>query len=221
MPWVFFDIGGPLYDEDENVADYYEQIRLHFNLTPEQLEQEKLEAKTVRADNRFRFIIDKHSKDGVEAEKSFWAIRAKRTGIGLKKLRPGVIELLDWLKSHSCGLGVIANQPVEIRSIMERDNILRFFDVVIISEEVKLEKPNPRIFQLAMERAGAKPAECWFVGDRIDNDIKPAKKAGMHTVWVRGVSEHDDEAPKDESEQPEAEIRALADLKKLMWAAFF
>lgn len=46
-------------------------------------------------------------------------------------------------------------------------------------------KPDLRIFQIALDRANCNPEEAGMVGDRIDNDIIPANKIGMKTVWIK------------------------------------
>ena len=47
-----------------------------------------------------------------------------------------------------------------------------------------MEKPDPRIFLWALERAGCRPQDAVMIGDRIDNDIVPAKALGMRTVHL-------------------------------------
>ncbi|MGI0038057.1 MAG: HAD family hydrolase, partial [Nitrososphaera sp.] len=54
--------------------------------------------------------------------------------------------------------------------------------VKMISSSVKLAKPDPRIFQIALEKAGRSAKECIMVGDRLDTDICPAKSIGMNTI---------------------------------------
>ncbi len=46
-------------------------------------------------------------------------------------------------------------------------------------------KPDRRIFEIALERGNCKPFEAVMIGDRIDNDIVPARLLGMHTIWIR------------------------------------
>ncbi len=48
-----------------------------------------------------------------------------------------------------------------------------------------MSKPDKRIFEKAFELAGCLPTESVMVGDRLDNDIKPAKSLGMKTIWIR------------------------------------
>ena len=68
---------------------------------------------------------------------------------------------------------------------LEKLGLLKHIDLVIASAEEGVAKPDLRIFQIALARADCKPEEAVMVGDRIDNDIIPANKIGMTTVWIR------------------------------------
>ena len=57
-----------------------------------------------------------------------------------------------------------------------------------------LSKPDLTIFEYALEKAGISPQEAIYVGDRIDNDMIPAKKLGMTTIWIRqGLGKYNQE----------------------------
>ncbi len=83
-------------------------------------------------------------------------------------------------------LGIIANQPTWIRARMHEWNLLEFFEseCVVISDEVAVSKPSPEIFQFALDQAAVKPGDAVMLGNDYVNDIEPAKRLGMHTVWV-------------------------------------
>ena len=97
---------------------------------------------------------------------------------------------------------------------MNKLGLLKYIDLVIASAEEGVEKPDLRIFQLALERANCKPEEAVMVGDRIDNDMIPAKKIGMKTVWIKqgfgGLSEQMTEA-----QQPDYSVDSLNELLPL------
>ena len=80
---------------------------------------------------------------------------------------------------------------------------------MIASAEEGVEKPNPRIFQIALERANCLPENAVMVGDRLDNDIIPAKELGMKTIWVKqGFAEY-----KLDSVSPDYIIKTLEEIK--------
>ena len=82
-------------------------------------------------------------------------------------------------------IGIIANQPREVRAVLEERGIAAAFETMAISEELQVDKPDPRIFEWAFEQAQIEPSATMMVGDRLDNDVKPAKALGMKTCWLR------------------------------------
>ena len=54
-----------------------------------------------------------------------------------------------------------------------------------ISSEIELAKPSREFFEFLLQQAQCRPDEAIMVGDRIDNDIRPAKALGMRTIWVK------------------------------------
>lgn len=93
--------------------------------------------------------------------------------------------------------------------------MLKYIDLVIASAEEGVAKPDLRIFQIALERADCKPEEAVMVGDRIDNDIIPANKIGITTVWIRqgfgGLAK-----PKNAAEKPDYTINSLNELFEII-----
>jgi FMN phosphatase YigB (HAD superfamily) len=83
-------------------------------------------------------------------------------------------------------LGIIANQPTWIRASMDAWGLLRYFEAesIVISDEVAVSKPSPEIFQFALEQAGVEPEDAVMIGNDYLNDIEPAKRLGMRTVWI-------------------------------------
>lgn len=82
-------------------------------------------------------------------------------------------------------LGVIANQLDGLKERLESFGILKYFKYVISSWDVKVMKPDIRIFEYALKTANCKPQDAVMIGDRIDNDTAPAQSLGMKTVWIK------------------------------------
>lgn len=82
-------------------------------------------------------------------------------------------------------IGIIANQSLGTESRLRNFGILQYIDLVIASAEEGVAKPNRKIFERALERAICNPIEAVMIGDRIDNDIMPAKEIGMVTIWIK------------------------------------
>lgn len=63
--------------------------------------------------------------------------------------------------------------------------MLKYINLVIVSAEEGVVKPDLRIFEIALNKADCKAEESVIVGDRLYNDIVPANKIGIKTVWVK------------------------------------
>ena len=96
-----------------------------------------------------------------------------------------LLETLDILKRRGYNLGIIANQAMGTAKRLDAWGLSMYFDVVAASAELGVAKPNKLIFERAFELAGCQPQNSVMVGDRLDNDIAPAKSLGMRTVWIR------------------------------------
>jgi 5'-nucleotidase len=82
-------------------------------------------------------------------------------------------------------LGLLSNGLLEIqRAKLARFPELQQARVAILAEEVGLRKPDPAIFELALERAGLRAEEVLVIGDSYETDIAPARALGMRTLWI-------------------------------------
>lgn len=94
--------------------------------------------------------------------------------------RPTIAELRD----RGFGLGVISNFEAWLHDLLDRVEVADAFDVVAISGPLGIEKPDPRIFHWALERAGERPEHCLHVGDSPFFDAEAARDCGMHGVLL-------------------------------------
>ena len=94
------------------------------------------------------------------------------------------VPVLSALK-NKYDLAVIANQFAGTDKRLKNFGIYDDFKFVLASSDVGVSKPNPVIFKTALEKAGCYAYEAFMIGDRIDNDIAPAKSLGINTVWIR------------------------------------
>jgi len=110
-------------------------------------------------------------------------------------------------------LGLITNGPVRTqRPKIERFGLAQYMDVLIVSEEVGVAKPDPAIFMLALERLAVGPAEALFVGDSPEYDLRGAAAAGLPFVWMNPRHE----PLPDDLPRPFAIIERLAELPPLL-----
>ena len=100
---------------------------------------------------------------------------------------PGAREVLQALKKKKIRMGIISDNgshpPAAVRKALTGAKLLPFFTkkLILLSSEVRIDKTEPAIFRLALDRAGAiDPRECMFVGDDPD-ERRMARLAGMRT----------------------------------------
>lgn len=94
-------------------------------------------------------------------------------------IRPGTFEALDRLKSAGLKLAIVSNADGRVEADARRFGLASFFDVIIDSQVVGFEKPDPRIFQLALERLGTSAEDAMYVGDIYSIDMLGARAAGI------------------------------------------
>ncbi len=171
VDWIFFDLGSTLLDESGAERRRMEETVAGSNVTYEAFFEAALDA-ARRNENGYKAALERFG-----LTKTPWRPEEET-------LYPETRELLKRL-SGQYRLGVIANQEPGAEQRLERFGIRPFFDVIVCSAESGVAKPDPRIFLMALEQANCPPERAAMVGDRLDNDVIPAKELGMRTVWVR------------------------------------
>lgn len=94
----------------------------------------------------------------------------------------GVWETLTELKKRGHRMAVVSNNPPKIRFEIKRLKITDFFEEIILSSEVELEKPDPKILNLACQNLGADPAQTIYIGDH-PLDVYCANLANIASAW--------------------------------------
>ncbi len=102
----------------------------------------------------------------------------------------GMENFLEYLKNKGIRTGVISNISYAQSAVAGRINRMlpgNSFEFIITSSNYIFRKPNRRIFDLALEKAGLNPDETWYIGDQYECDIKGALNAGIFPVWYIGA----------------------------------
>lgn len=105
-------------------------------------------------------------------------------------LLPSTPRVLSGLRERGLQLGVVSNSDGRIFSVLNRCGIADFFQVVIDSHDVGVEKPDPRIFQFALAKTKARPEQTVYVGDIYSIDVIGAERAGLQPVLLDGVGSY-------------------------------
>ena len=97
---------------------------------------------------------------------------------------PEVPATLERLRAGGARLAVVSNWDVSLHDVLERTGLRGLVDVVVISAELGVAKPDPAIFRAALDRLGASAADAMHVGDSVEADVAGARAAGLEAVLV-------------------------------------
>jgi len=97
---------------------------------------------------------------------------------------PDVRPALERLRRRDFRLGVVSNATDLLNKVFRNLDLSKYFDFVIVSDEVGVRKPSPRIFTMAAEKAGVSPSRSIYLGDKPTVDILGATRAGMNAILV-------------------------------------
>lgn len=225
---IFFDLDRTLWDFDAAAEVAFERIYEQYNLKSlgipsahefhevyhplnERLWELYREDKITKADlNRTRFlkplehygIHDVKLADHLSEDYVYWSPRIVR-------LVPGTMELLEYLKPKY-HLHLITNGFEEVQDTkLTLSGMKPYFETLTVSEEVGVKKPNPEIFQYALNKAHATAKESLMIGDEMAVDIDGARAAGIDTVLFN---------PKGEKIEGERtfEVKDLREIKQIL-----
>ena len=172
VKWIFFDVGSTLVDETEA---YNHRAREMIDGT----------GITFFAFDSKRIELAKQGFDGNSEAIRYFGLTKTPWHSEDEKPFADAYETLEALKERGYRLGIIANQAVGTAKRLDAWGLLKYFEVIAASAELGIAKPNKLIFEKALQMAGCHSNNSVMVGDRLDNDILPAKELGMKTVWIR------------------------------------
>lgn len=110
-------------------------------------------------------------------------------------------------------LGIAGQYGADLLEVLEGESLIDLFTYRFTQDDFDITKPDPRYLERIARACGVDPGECVMVGDRIDNDIIPARQLGMKAVLVR-VGLHRKQQPRIPAEIPDAEIEGIQGLAK-------
>ena len=171
IKWLFFDVGSTLVDESLAYEHRFRDIAQAANTGFDHVYQTAMS------------FYHQNKKGDLET--------ARILNVALTKWHTEDERL--YADAESClkelstrySIGIIANQLPGTRERLEQYGILPYVDLIVASAEEGVSKPDRRIFEIALRRSNCTPEQAVMIGDRIDNDILPAKAMGMRTVWIR------------------------------------
>ncbi len=101
-------------------------------------------------------------------------------------LRPDCVKTLAGLRARGLHVGVVSNIDDDyLVPMLERAGLTGLLDAWTSSEQARSCKPDARIFEIALRKAGATPAETLFIGDSLEADVAGARALGLFAVHLR------------------------------------
>jgi len=185
---VVFDVGGTLIDPNKKVRqEMFEKVFRKYKFNVKDYKEFWLKVLEIAADANVGKI--KNSKTFWEAvfEKNLDKKIVEELDdayLKPKKLYDDVVTALEKLRKKEV-LAVVSNANVYwFYPPFKKFKLEKFFDVVVVSAEVGVKKPNKKIFELALRKLKVKPHEAIYVGNDLIADVYGAKKAGLKTVLI-------------------------------------
>lgn len=226
LSWIFIDIGGPILDDGplfHYLAEALREIlRAQGHPVTEESFQEAMHLGWRQgAPSTLDYIIE-HFAPGKEefrrGQEAYWKVfrgLSDEEYRSLQILRPRVPQALEALSTRY-ELATLSNNIVRVKGLLEEYGLAGFFSVSGISEEVGYSKPDPRLYQHVLHEAGCRPEEALMVGDRLDNDILPARKLGMMTAQVMLENNFGSADPASDQIDPDFQVGSLWELAQIL-----
>lgn len=104
-------------------------------------------------------------------------------GFGADDLYPDARPSLAALRAMGIWVGVAGNQTSRAGALLRKLDLP--VDLIATSEDWGVSKPDPSFFRALIAAGPSEASRIMYVGDRLDNDLKPAKAAGLRTAFIR------------------------------------
>lgn len=175
---VVFDVGETLIDESRSYGAWADWLGV-----PRHTFSSVLGAVIARGlDHRQVFQCLRPGFD-LDAERRRRADAGQPDTFGEADLYPDARPCLQALREMGLWVGIAGNQPAQAGQVLRSLSLPA--DMIGTSEDWGASKPDPAFFREVAAAAPCAPGEIAYVGDRLDNDLKPAKAAGMRTAFIR------------------------------------
>jgi len=189
---AIFDLDGTLLNRDESVKVFIDREYDRLKELIGHIPKEKYVTRFIELDSRgyvwkdkvYQQIVDEFYFTNITWEELLqdYISEFKNNCIPF----PNLIGMLEELKSNNLLLGMITNGYGQF----QMDNIIalgieKYFDIILVSEWEGIKKPDPLLFNKALEKLNVSANEGVFMGDHPINDVLGAKKVGMKGIWKK------------------------------------
>jgi putative hydrolase of the HAD superfamily len=236
---IFFDLGDTLLYFDGDWPEVFFQARQvllnslqqsGIDLTPEFVEDfyQRMSDYYRERDTEFIEYTVKNVLINILEERGFQAIPDSTLTRSLADMH--LITQAHWIPEddalitleelRQCGyrLALISNASDDPNTqvLVDKLGAREYFEVIISSAAMGIRKPNPKIFQEALERMHLSPENVAMVGDRLGADILGARNAGIFSIWIRRRAGTPGNRAHADTIFPDAQIDTLSELPRLL-----
>jgi putative hydrolase of the HAD superfamily len=201
---VFFDAGETLVHPHPSFAELFAEVlgreghRVRASLVAERIaivaerfqraaREQELWTTTPERSRAFWWSVYRAflGELGIEASDALLIVLYREfTDLANYRLFDDVVPVLAALAGLGLTLGVVSNFEEWLERLLDELDVVGLFDVRVVSGVEGMEKPDPRIFRLALDRAGVRAEESVYVGDSPAFDVEPALAVGMLPVLI-------------------------------------
>jgi len=164
---------------EEIVNEYGSNSSKHYNYFIRRLNQMDEDVEYISYNDQYKYIAS-----------AVMAYHAEK--INSIQLYDDVEECLLKLKKKSIKTAIITDGiPIKQYEKILRLKIDLLIDLIVISDEIGIKKPNPELFNYCLKKFGINGSETIYVGDRIDKDIIPSNLSGIFSVYIHRGGKYD------------------------------
>jgi putative hydrolase of the HAD superfamily len=189
---IFFDVGSVLLKRKDDLwamasdclgvsLDAYREAVFAIHNKHKVINSLWSDAKTLEKEIKYytEFSKEVQKRLGIDVDESKTKYLVNIFSRRRYDLSDGAHEILKWLKSRGYILGVISNAPVSRRHYeMKEHELEQYFDLVVLSRDISIDKPHPKIYEYALNLAGATAKYSVMIDDRAEN-LKTAQELGF------------------------------------------
>lgn len=134
------------------------------------------------------------------------------------KPEPDALPTLQALRQGGFQLGMISNagDDADVQTLVDKAKLRPFFDFILTSAAEGIRKPNPLIFQTALNYWEIEPSQAVMVGDTLGADILGAQNAGIFSIWVTRRADTPANRAHEDTIKPDSTINRLSELPELI-----
>lgn len=196
--------------------DFQEEFSFRLNQYYAERDTEFIEYTTAYI---LRSLLSERGYEDLEDETLHRALRVMYTiSEAYWRAEADAIPTLEKLRREGFRLGMISNaaDDEDVQTLVDNANLRPYFELILTSASAGIRKPNPRIFNIALEKLAIPASRAAMIGDTLGADILGAQNAGIFSIWITRRAQVAANRAHADTIQPEAVIEQLGDLPVLL-----